>query len=230
MPPMASLIGTVSAAAAAAPPESVIEYSPVIRPDRCAKSRLISDGRTTLQTPMAAPTRADPANSATGAGCSRIRIAATRSTRAPKTVRSIPNRAAHRGATGAASPKTSTGRVVSRPVTELLHPVDALISSTSGATDTTAGRRFAATIMMPIAATTAAVPTGFETASGSSDAVSAAGGLHVNSRHRRFQRCDPGAVHASQHCRRRPPTTNRHLRPARSGRWRCATRFHRWAP
>jgi NAD(P)-dependent dehydrogenase (short-subunit alcohol dehydrogenase family) len=93
--------------------------------------------------------------------------------------------------------------------------------------DTTAGRRFAATIMMPIAATTAAVPTGLETASGSSDAVSAAGGLHVNSRHRRFQRCDPGAVHTSQHCRRRPPTTNRHLRPARSGRWRCATRFHR---
>jgi hypothetical protein len=45
----------------------------------------------------------------------------------------------------------TTGNVVSRPVVAALHPVALLMSSTRGATATTAGRRFAATNMIAMA-------------------------------------------------------------------------------
>ena len=84
-------------------------------------------------------------------GITRTALATTRTTIAPNTVRSIPNRAAHRGANGATRPNTSTGRVVSKPVIPLPHPVADLMSPTRGATATTAGRRFAATNMIATA-------------------------------------------------------------------------------
>ena len=65
--------------------------------------------------------------------------------------RSMPNRFASRGATGAEMPKNRTGSAVSRPATALLNPASAEMVPISGPTDTTAGRRFAATSITPTA-------------------------------------------------------------------------------
>ncbi len=115
---------------------------------------MISDGSTTLQIPMPAPASAEPANSALREGIRRTAAATISTAIAANTVRSMPKRAAQRGASGATRPKTSTGRVVSRPVTALLQPVAALMSPTRGATATTAGRRLAATTMIATAVST----------------------------------------------------------------------------
>ncbi|SKX84985.1 Uncharacterised protein [Mycobacteroides abscessus subsp. abscessus] len=151
-------IGTMTAAVTAAPPDRVIEYKPVIRPDRCAKSRLMRAGNTTLHTPIAAPRTADPRNSVATEGMRRNRIPTISNASDAKMVRSIPNRAAIRGAMGAVSPKNSTGRVVSRPAVALENPRSSRITSINGATDTTGGRRLAATNMIATAARIAAPP------------------------------------------------------------------------
>ena len=123
----ASSIGTVTATATAAPPDSVIEYRPVIRPERCAKSRLINAGSRTLPMPMAAPMSADPTNNAAVFGTHRSRMAAISKIKDPKMVRSMPNRAARRGAIGAVIPKNRTGSVVRRPAIAPLKPWSALM-------------------------------------------------------------------------------------------------------
>ena len=148
-------------------------------------------------------------------------IATVSSAIPPKMVRSMPHRDAHRGAIGATNPKTSTGSVVSNPVTVLLHPVEALIWPTSGATATTAGRKLAATSMMPTAAMTAAAPlTGLPGSSECSDAAWGRAGLRVTCEHR-GTRCFRCLSHSSmQHYRRGRPATNSSVELLQAGR-RC---------
>ncbi len=136
-------------AARAPPAESDIEYSPVISPVRCAKSRLIRAGSSTLPVAIAAPASTVPTNRAGTASRVRTAIPAHSTTSAMSRARSMPTRRASRGAMGASRPKHSTGSAVSTPAVVAESPTLARISASSGDTATTAGRRFAAISTTP---------------------------------------------------------------------------------
>ncbi len=147
--PAARCTGTVTPAARAAPPNSDMEYRPVISPDLAAKSRLIRPGSSTLATAMPAPMTTVPANSATTESSSRSAVPAQISAMVPSSERSMPKRRPSRGAIGASRPKQSSGSAVSRLVAAAVMPLSSRMVPASGDTATRAGRRLSARRMTP---------------------------------------------------------------------------------
>ncbi|GAA2915738.1 hypothetical protein GCM10020221_09420 [Streptomyces thioluteus] len=136
----ASRSGTVVAAATAPPPTSMVVCRPDISPTRRSKSLLINAVMTTLATATAVPARNDPANSGNVAGTSRTAVPHSSTARTATSVRSMPQRRASRGASGAKTPKQISGSVESAPAPPLDRPVACRMSSRRGETATMAGR------------------------------------------------------------------------------------------
>src|SRR3569623_2746820 len=102
-------------------------------------------GSSTITTPMLAPAASAPRNRPGMPNNTRAPSAAARTSKPDSTVRSAPKRLAKLGASGAKTPKHSTGSVVSSPAPAPDSPVLARIAARTGATLDSAGRRFAPT-------------------------------------------------------------------------------------
>ncbi|MNE12549.1 hypothetical protein D3C80_1053500 [compost metagenome] len=113
------------------------------------KSRLTMPGSNTPITPMLAPAMMLPANRPNVPIELRKAIPAASITRMPNTTRSLPKRRASIGASGANSPRHSTGKVVSKPACAALRPRLCDTSLSKGAMLDSAGRRFNATRTRP---------------------------------------------------------------------------------
>ncbi len=138
-------------AASDPPPAMHIVYTPVMRPVRSGKSRLITAGTSTLASAIEAPITSVPRKSIVSGGASRIRIPIVSPTIVSQITRSIPNRRASFGATAARAPKQITGSVVSKPASVVERPVSSRIASSNGPTATIEARRLKAATAMPIA-------------------------------------------------------------------------------
>jgi hypothetical protein len=113
---------------------------------------LIRLGSSTLPIAIAEPRSTVPAKSAASGPLERTRKPTIRRVIAVSSARSMPSRRASGGASGAIRPKQSTGRAVRIPAAVAESCSSDWICESSGATPTTAGRRFAAisTIATPI--------------------------------------------------------------------------------
>lgn len=136
--------GTVKAAAAAAPTNSAVEYSPIIRPIRCAKSCLITAGMQTFATAIPAPTSTVPPKSATGKSRRRVPMPTATTTIVSASSRCSPIRRVSVGVRKAKAPKANTGIVVSRPAAAEGMPRSRSIARSTGPTEATPIRRFSA--------------------------------------------------------------------------------------
>src|SRR5215212_11043700 len=152
--------GALRPAASAALMPSAVEYTLVMRPMRSGNSRLTMPGKSTLPTAIAAPRSAVPRKSAASAPAERTRIPAASASRLASSARSTPNTRASRGAIGESTPNVRSGSVVSRPATPLDTLVSARISPIRGATEVSAGRRFAARSTSPETSNTHRKPEG----------------------------------------------------------------------
>src|SRR5664279_2422183 len=113
--PKAPASGPVTVSVIIEPMFIAAAYTPVSTAARCRKSRPITTGVTTFPTVIARPITRVPASAAATLPSDRTSVPTSSIEREISTARSTPVRAITPEASGAASPKHSTGRLVSRP-------------------------------------------------------------------------------------------------------------------
>ncbi len=137
--------GTLSPAPRAPPKQSAMVYSPVSRSALCGSSRLTRAGSSVPAIPIAPPAMAEPRYSKPGQGVPRTSRPVANSSSAALNARSLPRRLLSQGASGAARPRHSTGKVVKRPAAVADSPALSCSLCSRGATEDMAGRRLSPT-------------------------------------------------------------------------------------
>lgn len=150
LPPRASVMGTVTAAAAEVPSARAIEYRPVMEPTRSGNQLLTITGIRTLLTAMPMSASAVAARKpAVFPAYGRIARPAAMAAMPAQTTAPGPKRRASRGAMTPKTAKQSGGTEVSSPATLPLMPSPSRTSSRRAPRLVIAGRRLTAVRTMP---------------------------------------------------------------------------------
>jgi hypothetical protein len=127
----------------------MLEYKLVIKPEFDSKFRLVRLGSSTFPKAIAIPEKSVPRKRAGIQSIARMAMPRVNKSIAPSKVPPIPNRLVNSGVREEIRPKAIRGSVVNRPSSPFERPVARRISSTSGPTPASAGRRLTAMNRIP---------------------------------------------------------------------------------